>query len=336
MQIRSAGDEVRDVRELALGEAAALSKQDLLRGLRIPPVSVVDSVGVRRDDAAGKLRMPPAQGATVCVAATVPKVPRRTEDPGVERIPEAAGPSVETPPEAVAQTPVVALVVAAGDPADIGRPPVPVHVAGGVDGAREPEPTVAGMHVPTAVVVGERTPGIPSDPVQSGGRIRPAASAVRLPVVFDLGLPGPAILDFDPPAMPGQGGAVAVCIDGRIGREPCTVTLRPFIQRCGSDAGPVLEFDPRVVETPNQERFATADDHRTPLGDDFGESVQHRDFGRAVAIALDLVAAFLLGVDPGVRRVDRRQFRVQQVVRDFQAEPALVQDVKGVRIVGIR
>ena len=166
--------------------------------------------------------------------------------------------------------------------------------------------------------------------------MRPAAPAVGLPVVFDVGLPGPAILDFDPPAMTGQGGAIAVDIDGRVGRELGTVTFRPLIQCCGSRAGAALELDPGVVEAPNQERFATADDHRTPLGDDFGEPGQHRDFGPTVAVALDLVAAFLLGVDPGVGGVDRRQLRVQQVVRNLQAQPAPVQDVEGVCVVGVR
>ena len=136
--------------------------------------------------------------------------------------------------------------------------------------------------------------------------------------------------------MAGQGGAVAVDVDGRVGREAGTVTLRPLIQRCGSGAGPVLELDPGVVEPPHQKRFATADDHRTPLRDDFGEPFQHRDFSPVVAVALDLVAALLLGVDPGVGRVDRRQLRVQQVVCDLQAQPAPVQDVEGVRVVGVR
>ena len=280
--------------------------------------------------------MPLAQGAAVGVTAAVAQVARRAEDPGVERIPEAPCPPVESPAKAEAPAEVVAMVVAAGDPAHIGRPPVPVHVARGVDGAWEPEPAVAGMHVPAAVVVGEGAPGVASDPVQSGGSMRPAAPAVGLPIVLDRGLPGPAILDFHPLAVVGQAGPVAVDIDGRVRREAGAVTPHPLIQgQCGG-AGPALELDPRVVETSNQERFTVADDHRAALGDDLREAIQYGDFGPAVAVALDLVTAPLLRVDPSVRRVDRRQLPVEQVVRDVEAQPAPVQYIEGVRVVRVR
>ena len=195
---------------------------------------------------------------------------------------------------------------------------------------------MAGVQVPAAVVVGERAPGIPGDPVQSGRRVRPAAPAVGLPVVFDLGLPGLAILDVDPVAVAGQRGAVAVGIDRRIGREAGSVPIRPLVQCRGGGAGSVLELDPGVVESLHPERFATADDHRTPLRDDLGEPFQDRDFGPGVAVAFDLVAALLLGVDPGIRRVDGGQLGIHEVVRDFQAQAAAVQNVEGVHVVGIR
>ena len=111
--------------------------------------------------------------------------------------------------------------------------------------------------------------------------------------------------------------------------------IRPLVQRRGGGAGSVLELDPGVVESLHPERFAAADDHRTPLRDDLGEPFQDRDFGPGVAVALDLVAALLLGVDPGVRRVDGGQLGIHEVVRDFQAQASAVQNVEGVHVVGI-
>jgi len=134
----------------------------------------------------------------------------------------------------------------------------------------------------------------------------------------------------------GQAGPVAVDIDGGVCRKPGAVSPYPFIQGQSGGAGAALKFDPRVVQTLHQKGFAIADDHRTALGDDLREAVQHSDFRPAVAVAFDLVAAALFGVDPGVRRVDCRQLPVQQVVRDLEAQPAPVQDVEGVHVVRVR
>ena len=136
--------------------------------------------------------------------------------------------------------------------------------------------------------------------------------------------------------MVGQAGPVPVDVDRRVRRQASAVTPNPLIQgQCGA-SGPAPELDPRVVETPNQERLTIADDHGTPLGNDLREAIQHGDFRPAVAVALGLVAAPLFGVDAGVRRVDCRQLPFQQVVRDLEAQPPPVQYVEGVRVVRVR
>ena len=276
------------------------------------------------------------EGTAVGVATTVAEVTGRAEDPGVERIPVTAGPAVEPETETVAQTPVVVLVVAARNPADVGRPPVPVDVAGGVPQTREPEPPPGRMPVPTAVVVGERTPGIPSHPVEPGRSVRPPAPAVGLPVLLDARLPGPSIVDLDPLAMRAQRVAVTARIDGGIGHETGPMAFRPVIERGSSRPCAALELDPGIVETVGHERLAAADDHRSPLRHDFRESGENRHLGPAATVAVNLVAAVLLHVDPGVGCVQDRQLRFEKVTFDLQAQPAPVQDVERVLVFAVR
>ena len=191
------------------------------------------------------------------------------------------------------------------------------------------------MQVPTAVVVGERPPGIARDPIQSGGSVGPATPAVGLPVVIDIWLPGAPVFDVYPPAVLAQGTAVAVGVDGGVGREAGTMTLCPVVQRCGRGAESGLELGPGVVDAANENDLAASNDRRTPLGDDFGETVQHGDLGPAVAVAVDLVPAALFGVDPGIGGVHGRQLRVQQMVCNFEPEAPAVKDVERVRIVAV-
>ena len=276
------------------------------------------------------------KGTAVGVAAAVAKVAGRAEDPGIERIPVAARPTVEPETEAIAQPPVVVLIVTARNPADVGRPPVPVDMAGGVPQTREPDPSPGRMHVPAAVVVGERTPGIPSHPVEPGGSIRPPAPAVGLPVLLDARLPGPSIVDLDPLAMRTQGVAVAADIDRGIGHETGPMAFRPVGQRGRRHACTVLELDPGVVETVGHERLAATNDDRTPLRHDLRESGKNRHLGPAASVAVNLVATVLLDVDPGVGRVHHRQLRFEKVIRDLQAQAAPVEDVERVLVLAVR
>ena len=276
------------------------------------------------------------QGMAVGVAPTVAEVAGRAEDPGVERIPVAAGPTVEPETEAVAQASVVVLVVAAWNPADVGGTPVPVNMTGGVHQTRVPDPPPCGMPVPAAVVVGERAPGIPRHPVETGGCVRPPAPAVRLPVVLDVRLPGPAIVDLDPLTMGAQGVAVAAGINGGVGHEAGPMARGPVIQGGSRHARAVLELDPGVVETVGHERLTAANDHRAPLRHDFRESGENRHLGPAASVAVNLVTAVLLHVDPGVGRVHYGQLRFEKVIFDFQAQPPPVQDVERVLILAVR
>ena len=276
------------------------------------------------------------KGTAVGVAPPVAKVAGRAEDPGIERIPVAARPTVEPETEAIAQPPVVVLVVTARNPADVGRPPVPVDMTGGVPQTREPDPSPGRMHVPAAVVVGERTPGIPSHPVEPGGSIRPPAPAVGLPVLLDARLPGPSIVDLDPLAMRAQGVAVAADIDRGIGHETGPMAFRPVSQRGRRHACTVLEFDPGVVETVGHERLATTNDDRPPLRHDLRESGKNRHLGPAASVAVNLVATVLLDVDPGVGGVHHRQLRFKKVIRDLQAQAAPVEDVERVLVLAVR
>ena len=271
--------------------------------------------------------MVPPQGTAVGVAATVAKVAGRAEDPGIERIPVAARPTVEPETEAMAQSPVVVLVVTAWNPADVGGPPVPVDMAGGVPQTREPDPSPGRMHVPAAIVVGERTPGIPSHPVEPGGSIRPPAPAVGLPVLLDARLPGPSIVDLDPLAMRAQRVAVAADIDRGIGHETGSMAFRPVSQRGRRHARTVLELDPGVVETVGHERLAATNDDRPPLRHDLRESGKNRHLGPAASVTVNLVATVLLDIDPGVGGVHHRQLRFKKVICDLQAQPAPVEDV---------
>ncbi len=276
------------------------------------------------------------QGMAVGVASTIAQVAGRTEDPGVERIPVSSGPSVEPETETIAQAPVVVLIVAAWNPADVGGAPVPVDMAGGVHQTREPEPSPCRMPVPAAVVVGERAPGIPRHPVETGGSVGPPAPAVRLPVLLDARLPGPSIVDLDPLAMGAQGVAVAAGIDGGVGHETGPMARGPVIQGGSRHARAVLELDPWVVETVGHERLTTANDHRAPLRHDFRESGENRHLGPAASVAVNLVAAVLLHVNPGVGRVHYGQLRFEKVIFDLEAQPPPVQDVEGVLILAVR
>ena len=236
----------------------------------------------------------------------------------------------------MAQTPVVVLVVAARNPADVGRSPVPVDMAGGVHQPRVPEPSPGRVPVPTAVVVGERPPGIPRHPVQPGGSVGPPAPAVRLPVLLDVGLPGPSILHLDPLAVLAERVAVATGVDSGVGHESGPMVTRPVVQRGRGHAGAALELDPGVVEAVGDEGFAAAYDHRPPLRYDFREAGEDGYLGPAASVVVDLVAAVLLQVDPGIRCVDHGEVRLGKVVFQLQAEPPPVEEVERVRVLAVR
>jgi len=100
-----------------------------------------------------------------------------------------------------------------------------------------------------------------------------------------------------------QGVAVAAGIDGGIGHETGAMTCGPFIQGGRHD---------------------------------FRESGENRHFGPAAAVTVNLVAAPLLHVDPGVRGVHHRQLRFEKVVFDLQTQPPPMQDVERVLILAVR
>jgi hypothetical protein len=136
--------------------------------------------------------------------------------------------------------------------------------------------------------------------------------------------------------MRAQRVAVAADIDRGIGHETGPMAFRPVSQRGRRHACTVLELDPGVVETVGHERLAATNDDRPPLRHDLRESGKNRHLGPAASVAVNLVAAVLLDVDPGVGGVDHGQRRLKKVICDLQAQPAPVEDIERVLVLAVR
>src|SRR5262249_31621674 len=117
---------------------------------------------------------------------------------------EVPAPEIEPPPARSKAARVVPESERA--PPDIGRAVVPAHPCGGEDRAGAPDPSVARIPRPAAVVIGRPPPGIVRDPERAVGSIVPVPVRVGSPArALIVGDPDGSVLRcVDPSAVPGQ------------------------------------------------------------------------------------------------------------------------------------
>jgi hypothetical protein len=111
----------------------------------------------------------------------------------------------------IAPSPPPGVVIAVRTPADVARPPGPVHPRGPPVTTPRPHPAEADREMPRAVVMGQPAPGLVGDPGPTGRGPIPPAGPVRLPAPAHSRLPGPGVdvVDVDPAAVVVELGRLA-------------------------------------------------------------------------------------------------------------------------------